>query len=437
MKSMLFHNARIIDPKRNVDEQGELLVRNGLVERMGQNLKEELGSDLSETKRVNCHGKVLCPGLIDLRATSGEPGFEHKETLSSLSEAAIAGGVTSLLVTPNTSPEIDDPALIDFIFRRAHFTAKARIYPMGAMTKALKGEEMAELGLMRDVGAKLFSNAETGIEDTGLLKRIMQYAAGLDVMLSIRAKTDSLDKGVMQAGSFATALGLSGRGSDGELIALMRDITLAHETGCNLLIDQVSTAAGLHFILQARNEGQIIPFTVSINHLYFNELDVGDYLTFCKTDPPFRREEDRSALILALKAGEIDAIVSAHNPQPPEEKRLPFANASYGAAGIETLLSGLTTLAANENLSLLDILRPVTSGPADLMGLSQGSLTEGAPADIVIFDPNEPWACQREDLHSKSTNSPFDGRKLTGRNLASFIDGNCVFSRGCMTQELS
>ena len=283
---------------------------------------------------------------------------------------------------------------------------------------------------MADSGAVLFTNGDRPIADTSVLRRTMAYAASCGALVSSRADDHALAKGgVMNSGALAARMGLSGLPREAEWLGLSRDLLLAEATKCALLIDQVSTARSIDIVKEARARGLKAWVSVAAHHLFFNDLDVGDYLTYCKVNPPFRSEDDRQALIEALAAGEIDAVVSAHDPQPPEEKRLPFAEASFGAAGLETVLSALLALVQDERLSMLDALMPVTASPASIIGLPQGQLAEGAPADLVLFDPEKPWLCVREQLRSRSLNSPFDGRRMVGRVMRTIIAGETVFER--------
>jgi dihydroorotase len=344
----------------------------------------------------------------------------------------LASGVTTFVVMPDTDPVIDSVALVDFIQRRSATddNIKVKVHPAGGLTIHLAGERMSELGLMPQAGAVFFTNGDAAITDAGVLRRAMQYAGNFDALIASRPDTPALTKGtVMNAGAFAGRLGLRGAPPEAEWIAVQRDLVLAETTGARLLVDTLSTARSLAAVTAARKAGVRVACTVAAYSLFFNELDIGDYLTYCKVMPPFRAEADRMALIQGLANGEIDAVVSAHDPQPPEDKRLPIAEAAYGAAGLETLLPALMRLVAEKQVSLLDALRPVTSGPADLLGLPQGRLAKGAPADLIVFDPDAPWYCDREDLVSRSKNSPFDGRMLEGRVLRTLVDGVTVFER--------
>ncbi|MGB3627621.1 MAG: dihydroorotase [Henriciella sp.] len=422
MKTMIA-NAYLLCPANKIEGPGNLVIEDGKIAQVG-------GPAIEPDEYIDARGLYLAPGLVDLRVKTGEPGAEQKETLATASRAAVAGGVTSLVVMPDTDPVIDDVALVQFIANRGKETAKTRIYPAGALTKGLKGEAMAEIGLMQGSGAVFFTNGDWPICDTSVLRRTMAYAASCGAIVASRADEKSLSgKGVMNSGAFAARKGLSGLPREAEWIGLSRDLLLARATGCTLLVDQVSTARSIDMIKAARADGTKVFVSVAAHHLFFNELDVGDYLTYCKVNPPFRPEVDRQALIEALAAGEIDAVVSAHDPQPPEEKRLPFGEASFGAAGLETVLSALISLVQDDRLSLLEALAPVTCRPADMIDQRQGRLAEGAPADLILFDPGTPWLCEREDLRSRSLNSPFDGRRMTGRVMRTFIGGETVFER--------
>ena len=422
MTRTLITNARLLCPASGRDEPGSLLIEAGVTRSIG---KVEEKAD----QAIDASGLCLAPGLIDLRVKTGEPGAEQRETLETASRAAVSGGVTSMVVMPDTDPVIDDVALVQFIANRGRETAKVRVYPSGALTMHLKGEAMSEIGLMQSSGAVLFTNGDWPVASTSVLRRTMAYAASCGAMVASRADERTLAGGVMNAGAQASRMGLPGLPREAEWIGLARDLLLAEATGCTLLVDQISTGRSIEMITEARKRGVNVHVSVAAHHLFFNEGDVGDYLTYCKVNPPFRKEEDRQALIDALASGHIDAVVSAHDPQPPEEKRLPFGEAAFGAAGLETVLSALLALVQDERLSLLDALAPVTSRPTDLIGLPQGRLTVGAPADLILFDPEKPWLCEREKLQSRSLNSPFDGRRMVGRVMHTLVAGETVFRR--------
>lgn len=425
MTTIRIHNARLLDPATSLDTAGGILIEDGVIADVGKDVGAGRADEV-----INAEGKCLAPGLIDLRVKTGEPGAENKETLETASEAAAAGGVTSMVVMPDTDPVIDTVALVDFLNRRARDTAKVKVYPAAGLTLGLEGQRMSELGLILEAGAVMFSNGDQAIADAGVLRRAMQYATNFDALIACRPDTHALSRStVMNAGAFAARLGLKGAPREAEWMAIERDLILAETTGARILIDTLSTARSLAAVTRAKRAGVRAACTVAAYSLYFDEKDVGNYLTYCKVFPPFRSDEDRLALIEGVERGEIDAIVSHHDPQPPENKRLPIEDATYGAAGVETLLSALTSLVADEKLSMLAALRPVTSGPAALLGLPQGRLAKGAPADLVLFDPTYAWHCDRDFLHSRSKNSPFDGRNLEGRVLRTWVDGVTVFDR--------
>ncbi len=421
------YNARLLDPATGRDEKGGVLIENGVIADISPSIAKTTAADL----KIDAKGQALAPGLIDLRVKTGEPGAENKETLETASDAAAAGGVTTFVVMPDTDPVIDSVALVDFIKRRAEGVAKVKVHPTGGLTIGLDGQKMSEIGLIRQAGAVFFTNGDKPVEDAGVLRRAMQYAASFDVLVASRPDTPALSKNtVMTAGAFAARLGVRGAPPEAEWIALERDLMLAETTGARLLADCISTGRSLDAVERARRAGTKVVCSVAAYSLFFNELDVGDYLTYCKVQPPFRTEADRTAIIDGLRRGAIDAVVSAHDPQPPEDKRLPIAEAAFGAVGLETLLPALLSLVARDEISMLAALKAVTSGPADLLGLPQGRLAKGAPADLVLFDPAAPWACDRDDLSSRSKNSPFDGRKLEGKVLRTWVDGLTVFERG-------
>jgi len=424
--SLSIYNARLLDPATGLDTVGAIFVDRGRIKDIAEG---QTGPHPDAKSSIDANGLCLAPGLVDLRVKTGEPGFEQKETLATASRSALAGGITSFVVMPDTKPVIDDVALVRFIAERARANSGARIYPAGALTTGLKGEAMAEIGLMAEAGAIAFTNGDCPVANASLLKRAMSYAANLGATIMSRPDERALaGSGVMNAGALAARMGLSGMPVEAEWIGAMRDTALAEATGCKLILDQVSTARTAGIAAEARDRGAKVLTTAAAHSFFFNERDVGDYLTYCKVNPPFRDEDTRQGLIEALKRGEIDAVVSAHDPQPPEEKRLPFGEAAFGAAGLETVLPAMLSLVHDGPLSLLEALAPVTCRPAAMLGLPQGRLAVNAPADVILFDPGKPWLCEREHLRSRSTNSPFDGRRLQGRVLRTFVAGEEVFT---------
>ena len=425
--SLQIINARLLDPATGTDAPGGVFIEKGVI----KEFRTGTGVSFKDAKEtIDADGLCLAPGLIDLRAKTGEPGEEHKETLATASRAALSGGITSLVVMPDTRPVIDDVALVQFIAERGRETAFARVYPAGGLTVGLAGEAMSEIGLMTEAGAVLFTNGDWPVASAQVMKRAMTYAASRGAIVMSRPDDRTLSgSGVMNGGEFAARNGLSGIPIEAEWLGAMRDVTLAEQTGCALILDQVTSQRTLDIVDIARGRGAKVFTTVAAHSLFFNELDVGDYLTYCKVNPPFRTEQARKTLIASLKEGSIDAVVSAHDPQPPEEKRLPFGEASFGAAGLETVLPCLLTLVAEDELTLLEALAPVTIGPASILNLPQGRIAKGAPADLILFDPAKPWLCDRDHLLSRSKNSPFDGRRLQGRVMRTFVGGKTVFER--------
>ena len=420
-----FINARLIDPETGYDGPGSLLAENGVIAAV----THEVGfADLSpEIRVVDCNGALLCPGLIDLRVKTGEPGNEPKETLKSAARAAAAGGVTSIVVQPDTDPVIDDPSVADFILRRARDIELVHVYPAGAATKGLKGQGMAEIGLMHDAGCVYVTDADRPIVDSKVMRRVLSYAAALGVLVAHRPADPWLTDGAAATeGEFAGRMGLPSAPVAAETIMLERDIALAELTGARLLVDQVSAAQPLESLARGKARGVKLIATASINHLSFNEIDIGDYRTFCKLTPPLRSESDRVALIEAVASGLVDIIVSAHTPAPPEDKRLPYDEAAPGAVGLETLLPALLTLYHEGRVPLATLIRAVTLAPAQAIGLAAGRLSAGAPADLVLCDIEAPRLIDAEDLISKSKNSAFDGRRLQGAVLMTLVDGRIV-----------
>lgn len=422
-------NARVIDPATGRDEPGGVIWSDGFIEAAGSAVTaDQLGA---EVEVQDAEGHILAPGLVDLRVRTGEPGAEHKETLASATRSAAAGGVTSLVITPDTGPVIDDAALVDFVFRRARDSGTGvKVYPAAAATVGLKGDTIAELGLLQAAGAVMASQADRPITSAQVMRRVLSYARAFDLPLSHRAADPSLTQAaVAHDGEYALKLGLRGAPAVGELITAQRDIALAEAVGGRLLIDLVSSRLTPPVIKAAKAKGVHLAASVSAAHLCLNILDIGDYRTYAKLSPPLREEADRQALLGAVNGGVIDIVVSAHDPQPPEDKRLPFAEAAFGAVGLETLLSAVLGRVAEGELALMAGLRALTAAPADWLGLPQGRLSRGAPADLVLIDAEAPWVCRRRDLRSKSKNTPFDDRRMTGRVLKTIVDGRTVFDR--------
>lgn len=421
MTAFALLNARLLDPASGYDGPGALLVEDG---RIRDVLRGAGAAAPTGVTVVDAGGLCLAPGLIDIRVKTGEPGAEPRETLKSAALAAAAGGVTTIVVQPDTDPALDDPAGIDFVQRRGGALGLVNVRAAGAATRGLEGQRMAEIGLMDEAGALYFTDVDHVIADSRTLMRVMSYATAFDALIAHRPADPWLSQGaVATSGELATRLGLPAAPAIAERIQLERDLALVEQTGARFLVDQISTAGALETLARARARGLEVAASVSINHLSFNELDIGDYRTFYRLDPPLRAESDRLALIEAVREGLIDVITSAHTPAPAEDKRRPFQDAAPGAVGLETLLPAALLLHHEHGLELLEVLRPLTQGPAALLGLDAGVLAPGAPADLVLFDPGAPVRVDADRLRSKSRNSPFDGRLLQGRVSRTFVGG--------------
>jgi dihydroorotase len=417
-----FINARLIDPVQETETRGGLIVINGFIAGVGAKVtRDQLPA---EATTVDCGGDVVSPGLVDMRAFVGEPGAEHRETIASASAAAAAGGVTTLVTRPDTNPPVDDPAVVDFILRRARDAAKVRIHPAAALTKGLKGEEIAEIGLLAEAGAIAFCDGTHSVSDALTMRRAMTYARDFDALIAPICEDRSLGgEGVMAEGLRAAWLGLPGVPREAETIVLERDLRLVALTGARYHAALISNRLSLEAIARVREGGLPVTCGVSINHLTLNELDVGDYRTFLKLKPPLRAEDERLGLVEALAAGLIDVICSDHDPQDVDTKRLPFAEAEAGAIGIETMLSASLRLVTGGHVSLPRLIRAMTSRPAEILCLPVGRLSVGAPADVIRFDPEEPYVLDPASLHSRCRNTPFDAARLEGRIKMTLVAG--------------
>lgn len=421
----VFINARLVDPATNRDEPGGLLVKDGAIADLGPQLRRNAPDGV---KVVDCKGRMLCPGLIDSQVFTGEPGYEHRETLKTASHAAAAGGVTTMIVMPDTNPVIDQVSLVDFIQRRARDNAVVHVHTMAAMTKGLKGEEMTEIGLLKRAGAVAFSNGKSSVANTRVMRNVLLYGKDFGALIVHHTEDPYLSgAGAMNSGEVASRLGLSGIPKMAEVIVLERDVRLVEMTGGRYHAATISCPESLAVVKGAKSRGLAVTCGVSINHLTLNENDIGSYRTFFKVRPPLRGEEDRAGMVRALASGEIDVIVSSHDPQDADVKRRPFAEAADGAAGLETLLPAALRLFHSGEVPLPALLRPMTSGPAKLFGLPSGRLMKGAPADLIVVDLDEPWVLNKDDLRSRSKNSPFDEAKLQGRVKLTMVAGETVF----------
>ena len=425
-RPILLANARIIDPSRDLDTNGDVLIADGQI----RDIKRGIGAaGVPEgTEIFNCHGKVVAPGLVDMRAFIGEPGAGHRETFASASEAAAAGGVTTIICQPDTSPAIDDPATVDFVLRRARDTAIVHVHPMAALTKELAGEEMTPIGLLKAAGAVAFTDGAKSVTNAQVLRRALTYAGDFDALIVHHTEDPDLSAdGVMNEGELAARLGLLGIPKAAETIMLERDVRLVALTGGRYHAASVTCAESLEVLRRAKDAGYNVTASASINHVTLNENDIGPYRTFLKVSPPLRAEDDRKLLVQAVADGLIDVIMSDHNPQDVETKRLPFAEAAPGAIGLETMLTAGLRLVHSGELDLMKLLRAMSTKPAELLGLSGGTLRNGAPADVIVIDGDVPWVLDPTDLKSKCKNTPFDEARLQGRVVRTIVAGRMVY----------
>lgn len=425
-RPLAFTDVHLVDPASGYEGPGAVLVVEGVIADVARG--KDLGSLSKDVEVVDGRGALLLPGLVDIRVKTGEPGFETKETLKSAARAAAAGGVTTIVVQPDTHPVVDEPSVVDFITRRSRDIELVKFLTAGAATKGCEGERMAEIGLMAEAGCVYVTDADRPIVNSKVFRRVLSYAKAFDTIVAHRPADPWLSAGAAASeGEFASRMGLPSVPVAAEKIMLERDLAMVELTGARLIVDQVTTASGLESLKRGKDRGLPVVATTSINHLSFNEIDIGDYRTFCKLDPPLRSEDDRQAVIEAVSSGLIEIVVSAHAPAPAEDKRLPYDEAAPGAVGLETLLAALLAFHHEGRIPLIDLVRTVTSAPADLLGLPQGRLAKGAPADLVLCNPNTPVVIDADKLTSKSKNSPFDGRRLQGKVLMTVADGRVVY----------
>src|SRR6476661_5266528 len=413
-RPILLANGRVVDPSRDLDIAGDVLMADGVI----REAKRGIGAaGVPEgTEVVDCRGRVVAPGLIDMRAFIGEPGAGHRETLASASQAAAAGGVTTIVCQPDTTPEIDDPAIVDFILRRARDTAIVNVQPMAALTKGLEGKEMTEIGLLKAAGAVAFTDGTKSVTNAQVMRRVLTYARDFDALIVHQTEDpDLIGDGVMNESEFAARLGLLGIPKAAETVMLERDIRLVALSGGRYHAASVSCAETLEVLRCAKDLGLHVTASASINHVTHNENDTGPYRTFLKLAPPLRAEDDRKALVEAIGTGLIDVVMSDHNPQDVETKRLPFAEAAPGAIGLETMLTAGLRLVHGGEIELMALLRAMSTRPAELLGLPGGTLRSGASADVIVVDTELPWVLDPNELKSKCKNTPFDEARLTGR----------------------
>ncbi len=429
MTDLLITNARLVDPEGDAIRPGALLVRNGVIAEIFDTPTPEVSHDLiPEENRRDANKRFVAPGIVDIGVKVCEPGERHKESFGSAGMAAAAGGVTTIVTRPDTLPAIDTPEVLEFIRRRANEAAPVKVLPMAALTKGREGREMTEIGFLMDAGAVAFTDCDLVVSDTRVLSRAMSYARSLGALVISHPQEPGLSRGAaVTSGKFATLRGLPGVTAMAERMGLDRDIALVEMTGVRYHADQITTERALPALERAKSNGFDVTAGTSMHHLTLNELDVSDYRTFFKVKPPLRSEDDRQAIIEAVRTGLIDVICSMHTPQDEESKRLPYEEAASGAVGLETLMPVMLRLYHSGDLSLPGLFRAMALNPSRRLGLETGRIAKGAPADLVLFDADKPMILDRFKLNSKSKNTPFDGARLQGRVLETFVDGLSVY----------
>lgn len=424
MTIVLLRNARLIDPETGTETDGSLLIENGVIRAVGS----AVDTPAKDIKSIDCNGKVLAPGIIDIGVKVCEPGERHKESFKTAGQAAAAGGVTTIVTRPDTLPAIDTPETLEFTRRRANEAAPVNVLTMAALTKGRDGREMTEIGFLLDAGAVGFTDCDRVVTDTKVLTRALSYARSLGALVMGHPQDPGLSKGAAAtSGKFASLRGLPAVSPMAERMALDRDIALIEMTGVRYHFDQITTGRALPALRRAKDNGLDITAGTSIHHLTLNEFDVADYRTFFKVKPPLRAEDDRQLIVEAVRDGLIDIICSMHTPQDEESKRLPFEEAASGAVGLETLLPAALRLYHSGDLDLPTLFRALSLNPAKRLGLAAGRLTVGASADLVLFDPDAPFVVDRFKLHSKSKNTPFDGTRMQGKVMRTFVAGREVY----------
>ena len=418
MTPRILTNLRLIDPEASTETDGWLRIEAGRIAEIGEGYRD--GTD--------CGGKVLAPGIVDIGVKICEPGERHKESFRTAGAAAAAGGVTTMVTRPDTLPAIDSPETLEFVTRRAQEAAPVNVLTMAALTKGREGREMVEIGFLKDAGAVAFTDCDRVTTNTKVLTRCLTYARSLGALVMAHPQEPVMSSGAaVTSGKFASLRGLPAVSPMAERMGLERDMALVEMTGARYHADGLTTAQSLPVLERAKAAGLDVTAGVNIHHLTLNELDVGDYRTFFKIKPPLRSEDDRKAMVDAVASGLIDCISSFHTPQDEESKRLPFEEAASGAVALETLLPAAMRLYHSGDLTLPQLFRALSLNPAKRLGLRSGRMMAGAPADLILFDPDAPFVLDRFALKSKSKNTPFDGQRMQGRVLATFVGGTCVY----------
>ena len=429
MKEKYLINARIIDPKNQIEEIGGLIIDSkGMIKAVGKKVTN--GNLPIKADKIDLKKQILMPGIVDMRVFVGEPGYEYKENFKTLSNAALSGGVTSVVSMPNTSPVIDNVSIVDFLKRRGRDKSKINIFPAASLTKNIEGKQMTEFGLLKRKGIIAFTDGIKTVQDPQVMLRIMNFAAQSESLIMQHAEDNILSEGgLINEGEISTRLGLKGIPFLAEKIIVERDLSFLEEHFCKYHVSQISSEKTVSVIKKAKEEGKIFTAGVSINNLSLNENDIGDFRTFLKLSPPLRTERDRQSLVQGVNDGIIDVIVSDHKPEDEESKRLTFSKAATGASGIETLLSLALELFHNKSIKLSKLIASITSNPAKILSIDKGSLQKGKDADLCIVDINKPWVVDKNKLKSKSKNTPIENRKLQGQVLKTFIKGEIAYEK--------
>ncbi|WP_075996243.1 dihydroorotase [Salaquimonas pukyongi] len=427
MKPLMIAKARLADPSQDYDGPASLLIADGKIEAVEKSASRIEAPEGAEI--LNARENLVIPGLVDMRVHLGEPGSEYRETIASASQAAACGGVTGFVMMPDTSPVIDEVSLVDYVRRAARDNAQVHVYPSAAITRGFEGRELTEFGLLREAGAVMLSEGKHSIRSALTLRRALTYARDFGLLIAKETQDrDLASNGVMNEGLTATHLGLAGIPREAEIIALERDLRIAQLSGGRYHAAKISTSDAAGAIARCKQAGADVSAGVSINHLSLNENDIGRYRTFFRLSPPLRAEEDRQAMVAALRDGLIDVIVSSHDPQDVDTKRHPFAEAADGAIGLETLLAAALRLHHNGDVPLLRLIDAMSTRPAQLLGLEAGSLKAGMPADLALVDCDAPWIYGEDQIRSLSKNTPFEGARFSGRVLQTLVGGRTIFT---------
>lgn len=426
-KNYALINGSIVNPKNDTISKGTVLIKDKLIEDLGEKINPNEISDNYE--KIDCTNFMIAPGIIDLRVQIREPGQEHQDTIKSISKSASSGGITSLLCMPNTDPVIDQPALIHSIQRKARDVALTKVYCAGCITRNLQGKEIAELQLMHESGALGFTDVLNCVSNTRVMRRAFKYVKSFDGLIIQHPEEQNLRQdGVMNESDISSRLGLKGIPFYAEPMVIQRDLWLVKETNSKYHVNNISTEASVNIIRQAKEEGLRVTCNTAPQYFILNEMAVENYRTFAKLSPPLKAEKDRIAIIEGLKDGTIDAVASDHTPQDQDAKRLPFDQAEFGSVGLETLLALTLRLVNESHISLSRAFKLLSSNPSVILGLKGGELKRKSDADLIVFDSEKSWKINPNNFFSKSKNTPFDGFAVEGKNLITFVRGRIVYS---------